>query len=474
MKEMNEGNKSVSDFRKKKGKKGRKAELSTTQVISLSFLSAILVGAVLLMLPCATVPGEKTTFLTALFTATTSVCVTGLVVVDTFSHWTLFGQIVILLLIQVGGIGVVCISAVLLILVHKKLSLKTRVLMMDSFNLDSIKGVVGFCRRVVKDIFIVEGIGAILSAFVFIPEFGNVKGAYISIFHSISAFCNAGIDVIGPDSLCRYSENYYILFVTMLLIVLGGLGFVVWFDVVNAVSSLFTHKEGMKRIRLREQTKLVLALTTVFIVSGAMITFLAERDNPGTMQNMSLGGKIWNSFFQSVTFRTAGFMTVSQKNLREVTALFGLMYMFIGGSPMGTAGGVKTVTFFALILYAISFLHDREKPVVFNRSFSLETISKAVAIILISFLVTSLLSMMLMFTDHGMLMTDALFETFSATATVGLSRNLTSSLTPAGRVIIIAAMYLGRIGPISLVMFFRGQNAKKNLLSSAEGKYYIG
>ena len=325
-----------------------------------------------------------------------------------------------------------------------------------------------------RDIFIVEGIGAILSAFVFVPEFGNAKGIYVSIFHSVSAFCNAGIDVIGSDSLCRYSGNYFILFVTMMLIVLGGLGFVVWFDVANAVGSLLSKKEGTKRIRLHEQTKLVLALTTTLIVSGAVLTFLAEMDNPATMKNMSLGGKIWNSFFQSVTFRTAGFMTVSQKGLREVTALFGLMYMFIGGSPMGTAGGVKTVTFFALILYAISFLRDHEKPVVFNRSFSFETIRKAVAIILISFLVTSLLSIMLMFTDHGILMTDALFETFSATATVGLSRNLTATLTPAGRMIIIAAMYLGRIGPISLVMFFRGQKAKKNLLISAEGKYYMG
>ncbi len=474
MKEMNEGNKSVSDFMKKKGKKGRKPELSTTQMISLSFLSAILVGAALLMLPCSTVPGEETDFLTALFTATTSVCVTGLVVVDTFSHWTLFGHIVIMLLIQVGGIGVVCLSAVLLILIHKRLSLKTRVLMMDSFNLDSIKGVAGFCQRVVRDIFIVEGIGAILSAFVFVPEFGNTKGIYVSIFHSISAFCNAGIDVIGPDSLCRYSGNYFILFVTMMLIVLGGLGFVVWFDVANAVGAFFSKAEGRKRFRLHEQTKLVLALTAVLIVSGAMLTFLAEMDNPATMQSMSLGAKIWNSFFQSVTFRTAGFMTVSQKGLREVTALFGLMYMFIGGSPMGTAGGVKTVTFFALMLYAISFLRDREKPVVFNRAFPIETIRKAVAIILISFLVTSLLSIMLMFTDHSILMTDALFETFSATATVGLSRNLTSSLTPVGRMIIIMAMYLGRIGPISLVMFFRGQKAKKNLLISAEGKYYMG
>ena len=470
MKAMSEGDKNVRYRRKKE----RKAELSTTQVISLSFLSAIFSGTLLLMLPWATVPGEETDFLTALFTATTSVCVTGLVVVDTFSHWTLFGQIVILVLIQVGGIGVVCLSAVLMMLMHKRLSLKTRVLMMDSFNLDSIKGVAVFCRRVVKDILIVEGIGALLSAIVFVPEFGNAKGIYVSIFHSVSAFCNAGIDVIGSDSLCRYSGNYFFLSVTMTLIVLGGLGFVVWFDVINAAKALFEKTEGVRRFRLHEQTKLVLTLTTALIVSGAVLSFFAERDNPGTMQNMSLGGKIWNSFFQSVTFRTAGFMTVPQKGLREVTALFGLIYMFIGGSPMGTAGGVKTVTFFALILYAISFLRDREKPVVFNRSFSKETIRKAVAVILISFLVTSLLSIMLMFTDHGILMTDALFETVSATATVGLSRNLTSTLTPAGRLIIIAAMYLGRIGPISLVMFFRGQKTGKKLLATAEGKYYMG
>ncbi|SFG38535.1 trk system potassium uptake protein TrkH [Oribacterium sp. WCC10] len=468
---MNEGTKKA--IVKKKRKKGR-LQLSTTQMIALSFLFTILAGTALLMLPWATVPGETTSLLTALFTATTSVCITGLVVVDTFSHWTVFGQIVILMLIQVGGIGVVCLSAILMLLFRKGLSLKTRVLMMDSFNLDSIKGVVKFCRRVIRDIFIVEGIGALLSAFVFVPEFGKDKGIFISVFHSISAFCNAGIDLIGSDSLIRYSGNYYMLGITMMLIVLGGLGFVVWFDVIGAVKTLFTKTEDPKRIRLQEQTRLVIALTAVLILSGAVLTFIAERGNPETLGNMSLSGKLWNSVFQSVTFRTAGFMTVSQKGLRDVTAFFGLLYMFIGGSPMGTAGGVKSVTFFALILYAISSLNHHQKPVIYNRSFSFETIHKAVAIIIISFLVTVILSILLMLTNPWVVLSDALYETFSATATVGLSRNLTASLNPAGKLVIIIAMYLGRIGPISLVMFFRGQKDRETLLNCAEGKYYIG
>lgn len=428
----------------------------------------------LLMLPWATVPGEKTDLLTALFTATTSVCITGLVVVDTFSHWTLFGQIVILLLIQVGGIGVVCLSAILLLLMKKGLSLKTRVLMMDSFNLDSIRGVVKFCKRVIIDIFIVEAIGAILTAEVFVPRLGREKGIFAAIFHSISAFCNAGIDVLGSDSLIGLSDNYFFLFVTMLLIILGGLGFVVWFDIMGYVKNRFKQGEDKKRIRITEHTWLVFSITAVLIFSGAFLVFVAEYDNPGTMQNMSLSGKIWNSLFQSVTFRTAGFMTVPQQELKDVTAFLGLLYMFIGGSPMGTAGGVKTVTFFALILYALSSLNRHRKPVVFNRAFSFETIHKAVAIIIISFLVTCSLCIMLMLTNPEVQLVDALYETFSATATVGLSRNLTASLNSAGKMIIIVAMYLGRIGPISLVMFFRGNKDKSDLLKYADGKYYIG
>ncbi len=460
--------------KKRKGQKGRKYQFSTTQIIALSFLSVIAAGTILLMLPWATVPGEKTTFITALFTATTSVCITGLVVVDTFAHWTLFGQIVILMLIQIGGIGVVCLSAILLLFMRRGLSLKTRVLMMDSFNLDSIKGVVRFCQNVIKGIFIVEFIGAVLSALVFVPEFGASKGLYTSVFHSISAFCNAGIDVIGSDSLCRYNSNYLLLGVTMTLIVLGGLGFVVWFDVLGSLKCLIKQGKEVKRVRLKEQTHLVIMLTLVLILSGAFITFIGEYNNPETIGNMSLTGKIWNCMFQSVTYRTAGFMTIPQDKMRQVTAFTGLWYMFIGGSPMGTAGGVKTVTFFALLLYAFSSLNHHHKPVVFNRSFSFETIHRAVAIIIISFLVTLILSIMLMFTNPQIALMDALYETFSATATVGLSRNLTASLNDAGRMVIIIAMYLGRIGPISLVMFFKGNKDLGDLITCAEGKFYIG
>ena len=451
-----------------------KQKFSSSQIIALSFLSAIIVGTILLMLPWATAPGEETTLLTALFTATTSVCITGLVVVDTFSHWTLFGQIVILMLIQVGGIGVVCLSALLLLFMKKGLSLKTRVLMMETFNLDSIKGVVKFCRRVIIDIFIVEGIGAILTALVFIPIMGREKGIFAAVFHSISAFCNAGIDVLGTDSLIGFSDNYCFLFVTMVLIVLGGLGFIVWFDVIEYVKYTFGLRVEKRRVKILEHTWLVLSLTAVLIISGAAIVFVAEHDNPDTIENMTMAGKVWNCVFQSVTFRTAGFMTIPQQKLRDVTAFSGLLYMFIGGSPMGTAGGVKTVTFYALILYALSSLKSHHKPVVFNRAFSFETIHKALAIIIISFLVTCSLSILLMLTNPTVSLVDALYETFSATATVGLSRNLTASLNSAGRMIIIIAMYLGRIGPISLVMFFRGDRDNRDLLKYAEGKYYIG
>ena len=462
---------------KRKKIKKRKIDVNsfdTTKTIAVSFLSAILIGTLLLLLPWATAAGERTSILTALFTSTTSVCITGLVVVDTFSHWTLFGQIIILILIQIGGIGVVCISAIMIVLLGRGLSLKARVLMRDSFNLDSTKGVVRFCQRVVAAIFVVEAIGAVLSAFVFVPIYG-LKGLYYAVFHSISAFCNAGIDVIGSDSLCSFNQNAMLLGITMFLIVLGGLGFVVWFDIIKFVKNYYLRKrDSTVVVRLNEHTRLVLCLTASFILAGTVLTFLGEYSNPETIGQMSFKGKILNSLFQSVTYRTAGFAAVPQDKLRESTSLIGLMFMFVGGSPVGTAGGVKTVTFFALILYGISSMKSNIKPVVFNRSFSFETIHRALAIIIISFMTTMVLSILLMFADEDISTIDALYETFSATGTVGLSRNLTSSLNCAGRIIIIIGMYLGRIGPISLVMLFRRKKKPNEVLKYAEGKFYIG
>ncbi len=453
----------------------KKSRMTSAQIIPLSFLIAIAVGTLLLMLPVSTADGEKTNLLTAIFTATTSMCVTGLVVVDTYLHWSLFGKIVILVMIQLGGLGIIAVTSILMLMIHRKFSLSQYVMIHDSFNLDSMSGLLSFLVGVFKGTFIVEGIGALVYMIVFIPKYGVGQGIWISVFTAISAFCNAGIDIMGPDSLISWNGNTLLLINTMFLIVMGGLGYVVWFDILNGFKTKFKKKYSFKTMikRLSEHTKLVLSITGVLILAGAVLVFVMEYSNPDTIGDMSLGGKILNSIFQSVTFRTAGFAAVPQDGLRESTATLGLLFMFIGGSPVGTAGGVKTVTIFFVVLNGVSFIRNRKEVVVYNRRLTEEMMQKASAIILVSFSVTLLfLILILMTNDVGVM--DASYEIFSATATVGLSRALTPNLNSIGKMIIILAMYLGRIGPISMALFFNYRGMDKNSISFAEGKFFVG
>ena len=452
-----------------------KTRISSAQLIPLSFLAAILIGALLLMLPFATAPGEHTDFLTAFFTATTSVCVTGLVVVDSFTHWTLFGKIIILILIQLGGLGIITVTSALMLFIHKKFSLRNSLLIHDAFNLTSTRGLVRFLRRVLQGTFVVEGLGALLYMTVFIPRFGFVEGVWQSIFTAISAFCNAGIDILGPNSLIPYRSNPTVLIVTMLLIVLGGLGYMVWFDTIlttkNGVRNHYSPITVLRR--LNEHTKLVLVLTGSLILLGAVLIFVFEYNNPETLGPMTLGGKILNSLFQSVTFRTAGFAAVPQQALRSSSALLGCLLMFIGGSPVGTAGGVKTVVFFVILVNVMSFIQNRDQTVIFKRRVSDDLVRKANAIVTVCFLVICILLITLVSLENvGVI--DGLYEVVSAVGTVGLSRALTPSLRTAGRILIIIGMYLGRIGPISMALFFNTGSKNGNSISVAEGKFIVG
>ncbi len=449
--------------------------LSSTQIIPLGFLLLILLGTGLLSLPFATASGQRAPFLTALFTATTSVCVTGLVVVDTYAYWSLFGKIVILVLIQAGGLGIVAVSSSLLLMLHKSFSIRDRVLLRDAFDLDSLHDVLRFLRRVVLGVFAMEGIGALLYAFAFVPQFGPVRGIWYAIFHSISAFCNAGLDLLGPDSLIPYQQNAYVLTVTMLLIVVGGLGYIVWFDSMSKAHESIRHRYGVRWFfrHLGEHSKLVFCATAVLILFGAAATLLLESRNPETFGNMSPGVRILNALFQSVTYRTAGFASVPQAGLTDGSVLLGSALMFIGGSPMGTAGGVKTVTVAVLLLEAFSFVRHRSETVVFRRRVSGDLVKKAVAILAFSFLLSLFSIVLLVSVDHAPLQ-DAVYEVFSATATVGLSRGLTPQLTVFGRWLIIVCMYLGRIGPISLALFFLRQSSGKNDIRFAAGHYFVG
>ena len=450
-------------------------KLAPAHIIPVSFLIAILVGALLLMLPFSSASGKVTDFLTSLFTATTSVCVTGLVVVDTYAHWSFFGQFVILILAQMGGLGMIAMASMLMLLTHKKFSLGDRLLLQDSFNLSSNNKLLTFLTKVVKRTLITEGIGALCYSTVFIPEFGFLKGLWISIFNAVSAFCNAGMDVIGPSSLMNYKDNPVVMTVTMFLIVLGGLGFVVWFDVLHTI------KEGVKKRfspitiikRFSEHSKLVLSFTFILITGGMLFFMIAEYNNPGTIGNLNFGGKLTNCLFQSITLRTAGFATVPQENLTIASCMLSYLMMFIGGSPVGTAGGVKTVTIFLLFMNVRSYVRHENENVIFNRRVSEDSMRKASAVAFVGVMATLVLAILLaMF--NPVPMEDALFEVVSACGTVGLSRGLTASLNSAGRIIIIIAMFLGRTGPISMVAFFSRSKSNHNRINYSEGVFYVG
>ncbi|HKM04261.1 MAG TPA: potassium transporter TrkG [Lachnospiraceae bacterium] len=453
----------------------KKTEWSTTQMIIFGFLSAILVGTFMLCLPFASASGKATPIIDALFTATTSVCVTGLVIVNTFEYWSVFGQVIILLLIQFGGLGIVTFTTSLMLIIGRKVTLKDRLLIEDAFNLNTLSGLIRFLRKILFGTFIIEGTGAIFYMFTFIPEFGITRGIWISIFNSISAFCNAGIDIIGPDSLMPYVTNPWINLVTMSLIILGGIGFIVWWDVLR-VLKLYKQKEILRNKimnKLNLHSKIVITTTFFLIVGGALLIFLLEFDNPATIGHLSGGNKLIASFFESVTTRTAGFLTVSQKGLKDSTVVVCMLLMFIGGSPVGSAGGIKTTTIALVFLSALATINGHEEVTAYKRTIPLRTVRKAVSVTVIFLVCLMVLTILLSIVVKGSFM-DIAFETVSAMGTVGLSRDFTTSLNFTGKVIIIICMYLGRIGPISLAIAFSFKQGKRSLRSYAKEDITVG
>lgn len=445
--------------------------LSTTQIIMFSFFLAILAGSLLLALPVSSADGEAVPYIDALFTATTSICVTGLVTVPTYSTWSIFGQLVILALIQIGGLGVVTVLSGLLIGLHRRIGIGDRILLQDAFNLNSMSGIVKFVRRVLIGTFAVEGVGALLYMTVFIPEFGG-RGIWISIFNSVSAFCNAGMDIISEDSLCAYVSNPLINLVTCLLIILGGIGYIVWWDVLGAIRNFRKQKwRAFKGMTLH--SKIAISTTCVLIFAGAAAFLVLEYHNPLTIKDYSLPDKLMASLFQSVTTRTAGFATVPQQNLTNASSVISVLLMFIGGSPVGTAGGVKTVTIAVLFVFAFAAIGNKEDAVLFHRRIPPQAVSKAVAVVSMSFLILFASTVLLaVFADGNVI--DILYETASATATVGLTRNLTPTLNLWGKLIIIVTMYLGRVGPISLVIAFHTRKENKNMIKNPTEEISVG
>ena len=448
-----------------------KGKLSTTHIIMLSFLGLILLGSFILALPVSAADGEAVPYLDALFTATTATCVTGLVTLPTVSAWSTFGHIVILILIQIGGLGVITIISAVMIMLHKRMGIGNRLLLQDAFNLNSLSGVVRFVKRVMVGTFLVEGIGALLYMPVFVPEFG-VKGIWISLFTSISAFCNAGIDIIGENSLCDYATNPLVNLVTSLLIILGGIGYVVWWDVLqNTRKAAGKHYRIFRNLTLH--SKIAIFTTLLLIFGGGLLILILEYHNPLTIGNLPIMDKIQVSLFQSVTTRTAGFATVPQQDLTNASSMICLMLMFIGGSPVGTAGGIKTITIAVLVVSALATIQNQNEVTLFDRNISKQAVNKAIAVIAMSFGILFVSTLFLSAVADGDFL-DILYETVSATATVGLTRDLTPHLNSAGKAIIIGTMYLGRVGPISLALALNTSKKKMNIIKNPTEDISVG
>ena len=449
----------------------KKISLSTTQIILLSFLITILLGSLLLSLPISSANNTSVPFVDALFTATTATCVTGLVTLPSAPTWSIFGQAVILLLIQIGGLGVITIMSGFMLMLNKRMGIGDRLLVQDAFNLNTMSGLASFVKKILLGTFIIEAIGALLYMLVFVPEFG-ARGIWISVFNSISAFCNAGIDIIGERSLCDYATVPLINVTTSLLIITGGIGYIVWWDVLRVFKNRTAKNKRIFR-HLTLHSKIAIVATLTLILSGAFLIFVFEYDNPLTLKNLPLLDKIQVSFFQSITTRTAGFASVPQENLTNASAISSLILMFIGGSPVGTAGGVKTVTIVVLLCSALSTVRNRSSATIFSRTVSNDSIRKAVAVVM-TFIVILLSSTVLLAAVSDAPVIDIIYETVSATATVGLSRNLTPGLNTLGKAIIIVTMYFGRVGPISLALALGSRRENQNVISEPTEEISIG
>lgn len=432
-----------------------KRGLSATQLILLGFFGAIVVGTVLLKLPVSAA-GESATWMEALFTAASSVCVTGLTVVDTFSHWSIFGKVVILLLIQLGALGVVAFSTGLLVLLGRKITLKDRLLLSSAFNLESMSGLIGFLKKVFQGTLLLELVGMVVLLPVFLPEFG-AKGIWYALFHAVSSFCNAGVDILGPDSLIPYAGHLWLNLVTMVLIVLGSIGFIVWFDVLNVTAQIRRGEvpKGQRFRRLSLHSKITLVTTGVLLLTGWLLFLLLEWSNPETLGRFGVGGKLLAAAFQSVT-RSAGFVTIPTDALRDTSVLVCVLLMFVGGSSVSAAGGVKTSTIALVFLAALSVVRGGDKVTAFRRTIPTRLVHRATAITVISLSLLMSCTVLLSALCGGEL-TDVLFEATSALGTAGMSRGLIREWGTAGRLIVVCCMYFGRVGPISLAIAFAGK-----------------
>ena len=436
-------------------KRKKNLRWNTMRILVLGFLGVIFLGAVLLWLP---VCNEKPiSFLDALFTSTTSVCVTGLITIVPRYQFTIIGKLVLLLLIQIGGLGVIACITAFFILMKRKVRLKERIVIQETYNMNSLGGMVGMVRKILIGTLVVEGAGAVLYAIQFIPEYGVLKGIWYGIFHSISAFCNAGIDILGTDSLAKYITNPLVNITTMLLITLGGLGFVVWYDVIDNGKRIFRHEIPRRWwfTRLTLHSKIVLTTSLVLFLAGTVLTFVLEYNNPATIGNLNIGQKILASAFQSVTTRTAGFFTFAQEGMHEETGFLHTIFMLIGGSPGGTAGGLKTTTFAMLFLAFFAMLRGGHDIECFGRKIDEDNFRVGfVAIMLALGVYITGTTIIAVIEPDTVTFQRIMYETASAFATVGLTADLTTHLHVGSKIVLMLLMYIGRVGPMTIALLF--------------------
>lgn len=418
-----------------------RSKLTHTQVIALGFFLMIMTGTFLLMLPISSQSRQWTGFIDALFTATSASCVTGQIVKDTGTYWSTFGHVVIITLIQIGGLGFMTISALFFLALRKKVGLRKRAVMVESISYSQMEGIVPLMKKILCGTLIFEGTGALILATRFIPEFGWGRGICYSIFHGISAFCNAGFDLMGVkepySSFCNYAGDWLVSLTLMALITIGGLGFMVWDDIGR-------NKLNVRRYTLH--TKIVLTMSAILTFGGAVLFFMFERNNLGA--DLSFGNQILTALFDSVTARTAGFNTTDTAGLSDASKLLTMMLMLIGGSSGSSAGGVKTTTMAVIFIYTICGIRGQQHATIFGRRLEDDSLKKA-TYVLFTNLGLALFGALLICGTQSLGVVDVLFETFSAIGTVGMTTGITRDLTVLSKLVIIFLMYCGRVGSIS-------------------------
>lgn len=412
------------------------------QIIALGFLLLIITGALLLSLPFASADGKPVSFFNALFTSTSASCVTGLIVVDTGTQWSLFGQAVLLILIQIGGLGFMTLVTFFLIVMRRKVGLQERQIMTESINASSIGGILSITKIILLGTLLFEGLGAVLLSIRFIPDFGIGKGIWFSVFHSVSAFCNAGFDVMGSGgqsvSLTKYAGDPLVNIVIATLIIVGGLGFLVWEDI---------RIHGFRWKRYKLQTKAVLFMTAVLVVTGAVLIFIFELNATG--RDLGGGERVLTAFFTSVTTRTAGFNTVDTGAMAPSSVVLMYMLMFIGGNSGSTAGGVKTTSVLVMLVFAVSGIRRQPAANIFGRRISEDALKQSVYVISFNLMLAFAGALVIGAVQPALGPEKILFEVFSAIGTVGMSMGITSGLSVVGRLVIMLLMYLGRVGSVS-------------------------